>query len=161
LFAQAFADAANDMRRAAARLASGETAKSALAAQASAIDRLERLIAAVAPSDTPHDAPRPTGASTNAPGAENEGPIHVVEELRLVKLLQESINARTRDLEARRASGERQSALQAELDGIAAEQARLRTVLVAIFEPSQGTPGQPEPMTPKRHDDDGPSPVQP
>jgi hypothetical protein len=129
-FSFAIEAAAGNMQRAGDLLSRGETADATQDAERSALVRLEQVLTALG-----SDGPVPNGNATageqggQQPSEGNAGASTA--EIKLVRLLQQTINVRTTELETvRERSGDLSTEQQQELEALAREQGRLADMVL-------------------------------
>jgi hypothetical protein len=133
-FAFALENCAQSMRRAGVLLARGQTDETVLDAERAALVHLEQILNALR-----NDEASPAGGSPQGePDAEQQAGQGdfggSMAEIKLLKLLQEAINARTADLESRRArQGSLTANQQQELDSLARQQGRLADMVLELI----------------------------
>ena len=143
VFRLALAQAAGDMARAAENLDRGETGATSQQAEQGAVAALARLIAALEPAK-----PKPNpdeAAQDNAQGGggqqQSKRSIASLAELKLLKLMQEDLNARWQIL--RESKPTPQSAAQ--IAELAAEQGRLAELAQKMSQPVEADPAEDSP----------------
>lgn len=158
-FELALTSAARYMERAATLLRKPQTGPDAQAAQGRALARLDQILQALAPDqqpqpqqpEEPEQQQDPAQQGENQSGPSQGDSIRSVAELKLLKLLQDDLNARTRELaEALRGVSNPEPAQQQELLELSAEQGRLADLLLELTQApededaSDGDPNQPD-----------------
>ncbi len=158
-FELALTSAARYMERAAALLRNLQPGPDAQTAESRALARLDQILQALAPDQQPQPQQAEEPDQQQEPGQQGEnqaGPsqgdsIRSVAELKLLKLLQDDLNARTRELaEALRGVPNPDPAQQQELLELSAEQGRLADLLLELTQlPADqdapaGDPDQPD-----------------
>jgi len=101
VFNLALSGAAGEMARAAALLGRGQTGSPAQRAEQNALRRLDQLLEALKPEE-PEEQPDESDSGQGGQGASGQPPgsgVQALAELKLLKLLQQEINVRTRELE--------------------------------------------------------------
>ncbi len=127
--------AAEQMGRAHVRLEAGHTDAPTERVQQAALDRLEQLLAALA-EDT-GDPKADDEQSGGDGGDSNQQPgdrVHNLTELKLLKLMQESVNARTKALEQTVADETVSDAQQIEFDALAKEQGQIADLIAKMVD---------------------------
>lgn len=147
-FALAMDNVSRDMSRGATGLEERDTGAPTQGAEKSALDRLQALLDALGKDDGPQSpadessAPPEGDSQQQAQPGENQS----LAELKLLKAMQENVNARTRELDAaaqasENATGERRDDSRRELADLAAEQGRLADLLFDMAgEGAEATP---------------------
>jgi hypothetical protein len=118
--------AQREMLLAADALEKGETGPAVVKSASAALARLEQLLAALKPDEgspmEPQDPPENGGGQNQG----NQPTLQNLAELKLLKLMQETINQRTAELEdARRKTGQLTEEQEGEVDTLAQEQGQL------------------------------------
>lgn len=134
--------AEREMRRAASMLQKEETALTVRQAEGAALQRLEELLAALQADepppaeDPPPEQPPPGGQGGPRPPTQQN-----LAELKLLKLMQERIQARTGDLEKlRQKAGQLAPSELDELAGLAVEQGKLADMVVDMIRAAAEAP---------------------
>jgi hypothetical protein len=134
-FRFALEGSSSQMRKASVFLLRGQTAAATQDAQRAALSRLEQILAALradqqSPSDeaaSPNQKPGPQQQISDLAG--------IKAELKLLQLLQQSINTRTQELEALRTNvGTLTSDQEQQLDLLAREQGRLAEIVLELIQ---------------------------
>jgi hypothetical protein len=135
-FAFALEGAGQDMRRAAGMMAHGQTDAAAQQAARDAATRLEQMLAALKPDDSPPpDAPPPDAPPPMSPPGGQQNPFSSLAALKLLQLLQGEINRRTQELETVRAREGKLTDEQTRLlDALATEQGRLAEMVLNMIQ---------------------------
>lgn len=137
-FALALEGAVREMTRAAGRLDRFLTDADTQTAEQIALTRLEQLLEALKPeppADMNDQPPPPPGdPSQNGPQLPPGDALHLLAELKLMKLLQEEIHRRTTELEALRVGGALPPEKNQELADLAAEQGKLADLVLELSE---------------------------
>jgi hypothetical protein len=141
-FAFALEGARQEMLRAAALLARGETGRPPQQAASAAAERLAHLLAALQPEQSPPAAePPPDSPPQPAPPGGQQDPFSSLAALKLLQLIQGEISRRTGELEQARAADGSFTAEQLEqLDALAAEQGRLADMVLNLIRESVTAP---------------------
>ncbi len=136
VFHQALQGAVDQMETAAVLLARRRTDAATTEAQQQALTRLAQVLQALKPQqpDGPQGQQAPSGGGAGQPGRSGgRGPVAVLAQLRLLKLWQESLNARTEELHRRLARQNRWTPeLQRQLQLLQQEQGRLAQLLLDL-----------------------------
>jgi hypothetical protein len=136
-FAFALESGAQSMRRAGVLLSRGQTDEAVLDAERAALTYLEQILNALKNDDAPPAVGSPKGEPN---GEQQPGPGDFggsMAEIKLLKFLQEAINARTGELESRRArQGSLTADQQQELDSLARQQGRLADMVLELIKAS-------------------------
>jgi len=147
-FGFALDGAAEQMRRAGGMVQRGETGPAAQDAAQSALTRLNQILEALRPENP---------AGEQAPGQQqpgqqaNSNPSGMSAELKLLQLLQQEVNRRTTELEARRnRNGSLTADEQAERDSLAREQGRLADMVLNMIRASAERPEDNPDLIPKK-----------
>lgn len=138
-FGLALEGAVREMARATARLDRMQTDADTQAAEQIALARLEQLLKALEPeppsNDAPPEDPMGAGGGGNQPQMPPGQALHLLAELKLLKLMQQEINRRTAELEERHLpSGELADEQVAELNDLAVEQGKLAELVLRLGE---------------------------
>ncbi len=151
-FSLALAGSVREMTRAAARLERLLTDTETQTAEQVAVTRLSQLLEALQPEpppDTPPEQePGGSGGGGQPPGMPPGDALHLLAELKLLKLMQAEINRRTKELEVLQQSGtELTPDQQQELADLATEQGQLADLALNLGEKSAASTGAnpPEP----------------
>lgn len=130
------------MGQAAGLLLRGETGAPTQTAEQAALSRLEQMLAALKPDEPAAEKPPPDGQAQPAGDSPPPGNFGgMLAELKLLKLLQEAIYARTAELEAIRAQeGALPPPQEEELDQLAREQGRLADMVLDLIEAASQRP---------------------
>ncbi|MCL6503608.1 MAG: hypothetical protein K6T86_13070 [Pirellulales bacterium] len=154
-FELALTSAAGAMERAATLLRNLELGQDTQAAESRALARLDQILQALAPDqppqpregEQPEQQGEPGQQGENQPSPQQGDGIRSVAELKLLKLLQDDLNARTRELaEALRDVPHPNPAQQQELAELSAEQGRLADLLLELTQvPDESDAGDVEP----------------
>ena len=154
-FELALTSAAGAMERAATLLRNLELGQDTQAAESRALARLDQILQALAPDQPPQPREGEQPEQQGEPGQQGEDQpspqqgdgIRSVAELKLLKLLQDDLNARTRELaEALRDVPHPNPAQQQELAELSAEQGRLADLLLELTQvPDESDAGDVEP----------------
>jgi hypothetical protein len=130
-FELALETAAQSMRRAGVLLARGQTDEAVLDAERQGLLHLEQILKVLRDEETQPASSAPQGQPNGEQQARQEDSNGSLAEIKLLKSMQEAINARTAELETRRS---RQGALttqqQQELDSLARQQGRLADMVL-------------------------------
>jgi len=142
VFNLALSGAAREMARAAALLDRRETGTPTQAAEQNALRRLDQLLEALKPEE-PKDEPGDSGGAQGGQEESEQPPgsgVQALVELKLLKLLQQEVNHRTRELEETFGSADTltDEALR-EYTQLSEEQGRLADLLLNLIAP-QGDP---------------------
>jgi hypothetical protein len=166
-FAAQLQAASEEMHEAANLLAAARNLARATDAQRLVIGRLRQIVAATAPrAESPQNPPPQTSevpAETPNESPSPAGPVHVIEELRLVRSMQAALNDRTAAFHVRQGSAAPSEDAKRDLSALAAEQQRVAELFRKLFvAPSAATTDEPpDPTTPPQASDDVPSPLGP
>ena len=136
-FAFALENCAQSMRRAGVLLARGQTDEAVLDAERAALLHLEQILNALKKDDAPPAGGSPQGEPNGKQQAGQGDFGGSMAEIKLLKFLQEAINARTTELESRRArQGSLTTDQQQELDSLARQQGRLADMVLELIKAS-------------------------
>jgi hypothetical protein len=136
------------MGRAAARLDARDPGRSAQQAEQNALARLALILEALEP-ETPGTQAGGPGESGTAGQGNQDVPkaVQTVAELKLLKLLQQQINLRTRQLQQATAPGRPlDEAQQEEFRALGQEQGRLADLLLQMLKPAPQNPEDAHPQ---------------
>jgi hypothetical protein len=141
-FAFALEGARQDMLRAAGMLVRGQTDSAAQQAAQEAATRLEQMLAALEPEDSPPPAaPPPDAPPPMPPPGGQPNPFSSLAALKLLQLLQGEINRRTQELEAiRTREGQLTDDQTRVLDSLAIEQGRLAEMVLNMIDATVPNP---------------------
>jgi hypothetical protein len=141
-FAFAVEGARLDMLRAAGMLVRGQTDSAAQQAAQEAATRLEQMLAALEPEDSPPPAaPPPDAPPPMPPPGGQPNPFSSLAALKLLQLLQGEINRRTQELEAiRTREGQLTDDQTRVLDSLAIEQGRLAEMVLNMIDATVPNP---------------------
>lgn len=146
-FGLALERASADMTRAATSLARLNTGDEPQQAQKRALSRLKLVLDALQPDKPESDMEDPGGSGQPQPGAkppQQQPPgdgIHTLQELKLLKLMQQDVRERTDAVEARKREGEPLAENDVrELGELAEEQGRLADLMLKLSEPDAPAP---------------------
>lgn len=145
VFHLALTGAMTEMADAAQRLENVQIGERTQTAEARALQRLEQLVEAMKP-DEPDDTPE-GGAGSGSGGGQTQSAdgIRSVAQLKLIRLMQHSLQEQTRKLEEIRATRDWTDEEQAEVAELAQEQGRLAELLLKLSQPVAEEPaGEPE-----------------
>ena len=153
VFNLALSGAASEMARAAALLGRGQTGGPAQRAEQNALRRLGQLLEALKPEE-PEEEPDESDSGQGGQGESGQPPgsgVQTLVELKLLKLLQQEINLRTRELEEALGPAETLTdEARREYTQLSEEQGRLADLLLNLITPQEdpednpnGLPGQP------------------
>jgi hypothetical protein len=122
--------------------ARGQTDAAAQQAAKDAATRLEQMLAALEPDESPPpDAPPPDAPPPMPPPGGQKDPFSSLAALKLLQLLQGEINRRTQELEAiRTREGKLTDEQTRLLDSLAAEQGRLAEMVLNMIEATAPKP---------------------
>lgn len=153
-FELALTSAARSMERAATLLRDLQPGSEAQAAESRALARLDQILQALSPDQPSQPQPAQEPEQQGEPGEQGENQprpqqgegIRSIAELKLLKLLQDDLNARTRELaEALRNVPNPDPAQQQELAELSAEQGRLADLLLELMQAPEDDPADPDP----------------
>lgn len=140
-FELALGGAAREMGRAADMLSRQETGAATQAAEQSALRRLDQLLSALKPEKDDaangEQQQQQQGGEGGEQSGQQEGPVHSLAELRLILLMQEEVNTRTKELEQQiRESKTLTPEQQREYNSLSEEQGRLADLMLDLAEPA-------------------------
>jgi DNA repair exonuclease SbcCD ATPase subunit len=138
-FGLALEGAVREMSRATARLDRFLTDTATQDSERIALARLQQLLEALKPEppgdDQPMEQPMGNDGGGNQPQMPPGDAVHLLAELKLLKLMQQEINRRTTELEKLRAAAQVLTAEQEEeLDDLSVEQGKLADLVLALSE---------------------------
>jgi hypothetical protein len=136
-FEFALGAATDQMRQAAALLLRGQTSAATQHAEQAALAHLEQILAALKSDEPKPAASPPPGDAQPQPGTNSAQSEASLAELKLLKSLQEAINARTAELEAQRSKAGRLTPEEnEELALLARQQGRLADIVLGLIAPA-------------------------
>ncbi len=136
-FVFALENSAQSMRRAVVLLARGQTDDAVQDAERGALATLEQILNALRSDEEPPAGGSPQGEPNGEPQAGQGDSGGSIAEIKLLKYLQEAINARTAELEVHRArQGSLTEERQQELNGLARQQGRLADMVLELIKAS-------------------------
>jgi len=165
-FGLALERAAAEMGKAVKALSRLETGAEPQQAQKRALDRLTMVLEALQPDKTEEDMENPGGQGQPPPGGDQQQQagdgIHTLQELKLLKLMQQDVREQTDALETKKREGEALTDDEVrQLADLAEEQNRLADMMFKLREPAAAAPEDdptklpgPEPLKDEETDPD-------
>jgi Domain of unknown function (DUF4175) len=133
--------AARDMTQATERLSARDTGEPAQRAERSALERIAQVLDAMKPDGQQQAADEPSAGEGGQGGQGGGGSVRSMAEIKLLKLMQEQLNGRTRALElARDANQSLTDDQRREVASLAEEQGRLADLLLDMVKPEESKP---------------------
>jgi hypothetical protein len=143
----ALSDARDSMSRAAAMLDRNQTGPPTLALEKAAIVRLDQLLEAIRPEE-PEEGSSDSGGGEGQGGQPQGSPgdaLHALAELKLLKLLQEEVNLRTRKLEEQFGGAPNvPEDARREYSELSRQQGRLADLLLNLLTPAEDPESNPD-----------------
>jgi hypothetical protein len=157
VFHLALSAAADEMGKAAGLLGQRQTGAGTQQAEQNALSRLDQLLKALEPEKPNKPAEKTGGGGQGGQGGQPPGGVHALAELKLVKLMQEELNRRTRELEkAFGRAGAMSEEARRQYIRLGEEQGQLASLLLQLIKPAENPEDNPDDLPELKEDTDGP-----